>query len=110
MKTETTPINHHPTPGGATGRIGAKHTEGPSGAPEWRLRFTVTPLFPTSHKASEPAEGNCYAKQVHEGLGTTAIVSALDGFDRATDEMVNEKANRRDGQDGWISIPRRVFQ
>jgi hypothetical protein len=31
--------------------IGAKiYAEGPSGAPEWGIRFVVTPLFPTGGK------------------------------------------------------------
>lgn len=33
---------------------GRYYAEGPSGAPEWGLRFTITPLFPTGGK---PASG-----------------------------------------------------
>ncbi len=41
--------------------IGGKYyAEGPSGAPEWGLRFVVTPLFPTGGKP--PARETSYAK------------------------------------------------
>jgi hypothetical protein len=42
---------------------GRYYAEGPSGAPEWGLRFVVTPLFPTGGKpAPAPHDGKTYAK------------------------------------------------
>jgi hypothetical protein len=43
---------------------GRYYAEGPSGAPEWGLRFVVTPLFPTGSKpsASVPGDGKSFAK------------------------------------------------
>jgi len=41
---------------------GRYYAEGPSGAPEWGLRFVITPLFPTGGKPSAPADGKSYAK------------------------------------------------
>lgn len=39
--------------------IGGKvYAEGPSGAPEWGIRFVVTPLFPTSGKHPAPHEAS----------------------------------------------------
>ena len=41
--------------------VGAKYyAEGPSGAPEWGLRFVITPLFPTGAKPSAPADGKTF--------------------------------------------------
>ena len=41
--------------------VGGKYyAEGPSGAPEWGLRFTITPLFPTGAKPSAPADGKSF--------------------------------------------------
>jgi hypothetical protein len=41
--------------------IGGKvYAEGPSGAPEWGIRFVVTPLFPTGKKPAAPPAS--YAK------------------------------------------------
>jgi hypothetical protein len=41
--------------------LGAKvYAEGPSGAPEWGIRFVVTPLFPTGKKPAAPPAS--YAK------------------------------------------------
>ena len=41
--------------------LGAKvYAEGPSGAPEWGIRFVVTPLFPTGKKSAAPPSS--YAK------------------------------------------------
>jgi hypothetical protein len=37
---------------------GRYYADGPSGAPEWGLRFTVTPVFPESHAAPAHAKGN----------------------------------------------------
>ncbi len=44
--------------------LGARYyAEGPSGAPEWGLRFVITPLFPLSKPSpSLPADGKSYAK------------------------------------------------
>jgi hypothetical protein len=36
--------------------------EGPSGAPEWGLRFTITPLFPTAGKSASAHDGKSFAK------------------------------------------------
>jgi hypothetical protein len=41
---------------------GRYYAEGPSGAPEWGLRFVVTPLFPTNGKPTEPADGKSFTK------------------------------------------------
>jgi hypothetical protein len=41
---------------------GRYYAEGPSGAPEWGLRFTITPLFPTSHEPSAPANDKGFVK------------------------------------------------
>ncbi|MEZ0256822.1 MAG: transporter [Chthoniobacter sp.] len=42
---------------------GRYYAEGPSGAPEWGLRFVVTPLFPAGGKpAAAPHDGKTYAK------------------------------------------------
>lgn len=41
---------------------GRYYAEGPSGAPEWGLRFVITPLFPLGHNESAPADGKSYAK------------------------------------------------
>jgi hypothetical protein len=42
--------------------VGAKvYAEGPSGAPEWGIRFVVTPLFPTGGK-HPPTHQPSYAK------------------------------------------------
>jgi hypothetical protein len=40
---------------------GRVFAEGPSGAPEWGIRFVVTPLFPTGGKRPPPQEVS-YAK------------------------------------------------
>jgi hypothetical protein len=41
--------------------LGAKvYAEGPSGAPDWGLRFVITPLFPTGGKPA--AEQSSFAK------------------------------------------------
>jgi hypothetical protein len=43
--------------------VGARYyAEGPSGAPEWGLRFVITPLFPTGGKPAAPADGKHFAK------------------------------------------------
>lgn len=43
--------------------VGGKYyAEGPSGAPEWGLRFVVTPLFPTGGKPASAPDGKCFAK------------------------------------------------
>lgn len=43
--------------------VGGKYyAEGPSGAPEWGLRFVVTPLFPTAGKPAPASDGKSYAK------------------------------------------------
>jgi hypothetical protein len=43
--------------------VGARYyAEGPSGAPEWGLRFVITPLFPTGGAPSEPVDGKSLAK------------------------------------------------
>ena len=36
--------------------------EGPSGAPEWGLRFVITPLFPTGGKPAPAPDGKSFAK------------------------------------------------
>jgi hypothetical protein len=36
---------------------GRYYADGPSGAPEWGLRFAITPLFPTGGKPELPADG-----------------------------------------------------
>lgn len=41
---------------------GKYYTEGPSGAPEWGLRFVVTPLFLTGGKPAPASEGKGLAK------------------------------------------------
>jgi hypothetical protein len=43
---------------------GRYYAEGPSGAPEWGLRFVITPLFPTGAKpgSTPTADGKSYAK------------------------------------------------
>ena len=41
---------------------GRYYAEGPSGAPEWGLRFVVTPLFPTGRKADAGADSPSFAK------------------------------------------------
>ena len=40
---------------------GKVYADGPSGAPDWGIRFVVTPLFPTGKKPA-PAEHTSYAK------------------------------------------------
>jgi hypothetical protein len=39
---------------------GRYYAEGPSGAPEWGLRFVVTPLFPTGSKPASAPDGKSY--------------------------------------------------
>ena len=41
---------------------GRYYAEGPSGAPEWGLRFSITPLFPTGGKPAASADGKSLAK------------------------------------------------
>jgi hypothetical protein len=41
---------------------GRYYADGPSGAPDWGLRFTVTPLFPIGAKPSASAGGSGFAK------------------------------------------------
>jgi hypothetical protein len=41
---------------------GRYYAEGPSGAPEWGLRFVITPLFPTGGKPVAASDGKSYAK------------------------------------------------
>lgn len=41
---------------------GRYYAEGPSGAPEWGLRFVITPLFPTGGKHASASDGKSLAK------------------------------------------------
>ncbi len=41
---------------------GRYYAEGPSGAPEWGLRFVITPLFPTGGKPAPASDGKSYSK------------------------------------------------
>ena len=41
---------------------GRYYAEGPSGAPEWGLRFVITPLFPTGARPEAAGDGKSYAK------------------------------------------------
>ena len=41
---------------------GRYYAEGPSGAPEWELRFVITPLFPTGGKSSTTPDCKGFAK------------------------------------------------
>jgi hypothetical protein len=52
------PINNDRQASSAIG-LGTKiYAEGPSGAPAWGIRFTVTPLFPTGGKRPQPHESS----------------------------------------------------
>jgi hypothetical protein len=43
--------------------FGARYfAEGPSGAPEWGLRFVITPLFPTGGKSALSSDGKSFTK------------------------------------------------
>ena len=43
--------------------VGGKYcAEGPSGAPEWGLRFVITPLFPTAKHAPDPHDGKGFVE------------------------------------------------
>ena len=43
--------------------IGGKYyADGPSGAPEWGMRFVITPLFPKGAKPASAPDGKSYAK------------------------------------------------
>lgn len=43
--------------------VGGKYyVEGPSGAPEWGLRFTITPLFPTGSRPAPAGDDKSFAK------------------------------------------------
>lgn len=41
---------------------GRYYAEGPSGAPEWGLRFVITPLFPTGAKPASAPDGKSHEK------------------------------------------------
>lgn len=41
---------------------GRYYAEGPSGAPDWGVRFVITPLFPTSGQPAATPDGKSYAK------------------------------------------------
>jgi hypothetical protein len=41
---------------------GRYYAEGPSSAPQWGLRFVITPLFPTGAKPAGTADGKSFAK------------------------------------------------
>jgi hypothetical protein len=44
---------------------GRYYAEGPSGAPEWGLRFVVTPLFPTGSKPASASSPGTEGKAIH---------------------------------------------